>query len=272
MRCSPDRRSRTDECCWRRSATTSPVTGVSAFALALAGRLLRMRPVATAVLTRDLSDLGARIDRMFGRRRTLNDLGVITSSADYHPHMSGSAFDVAAAIREFQPGVPAVKLQKLLYYCQGHHLAATGREIFSDTVSAFDMGPVVAVVWRVEKDGLTERRGAAERLDESELNTVGYVMHRYGNLSGRDLIRLSHGETPWRDADALRKPGGRVTITAEAIETYFREQRLADEGDEPMVDVRELYQILEGSDYRRDTPAEPDSMVELRRRMADLQQ
>jgi hypothetical protein len=34
-----------------------------------------------------------------------------------------SAHDVAAALRARLPDLPTKKLHKLLYYCQGHHLA-----------------------------------------------------------------------------------------------------------------------------------------------------
>jgi uncharacterized phage-associated protein len=51
--------------------------------------------------------------------------------------MTVSARDVAAAIRERLPRVPTKKLHKLLYYCQGHHLAHFGKPLFSDTISAW---------------------------------------------------------------------------------------------------------------------------------------
>ena len=50
----------------------------------------------------------------------------------YADHMTASAGAVAAALRERLPNIPAVKLQKLLYYCQGHHLAHFGEPLFSD--------------------------------------------------------------------------------------------------------------------------------------------
>ncbi|MGQ0776145.1 MAG: hypothetical protein ACT4NY_17255 [Pseudonocardiales bacterium] len=40
--------------------------------------------------------------------------------------MTLSAHDVAAVLRDRLPGLGAKKLHKLLYYCQGHHLATFG--------------------------------------------------------------------------------------------------------------------------------------------------
>jgi uncharacterized phage-associated protein len=38
------------------------------------------------------------------------------------------------------------KLHKLLYYCQGHHLATFGLPLFDESISAWDMGPVVGTL------------------------------------------------------------------------------------------------------------------------------
>src|SRR6267142_391213 len=134
--------------------------------------------------------------------------------------MTASAHDIAAALRERLPGLPTVKLHKLLYYCQGHHLAAFGEPLFTEPVSAFDMGPMVAELWRYEKQN--SRPAPAQHIDdEAVLNTIGYVMSRYGGMTGRDLINLSHAEDPWRRADSRRAPGGSTRIEAEWIREYF---------------------------------------------------
>src|SRR5437773_4537685 len=107
--------------------------------------------------------------------------------------MTLSAREVAAVLRERLPGLPAKKLHKLLYYCQGHHLAAFGEPLFRETISAWDMGPVVGTLWYREKHGDVSRHHAD--LDEAQLNTIGYVISRYGALTGRDLENLTHSET-----------------------------------------------------------------------------
>jgi uncharacterized phage-associated protein len=115
--------------------------------------------------------------------------------------MTVSARDVAAALRVRLPGVPTKKLHKLLYYCQGHHLAHFDRPLFAGTISAWDMGPVVGQLWKAERAG-----AAAEPsmdLGEAELNTIGYVVSRYGALTGLDLEHL----TPRRGPLATRRPG-----------------------------------------------------------------
>jgi hypothetical protein len=93
-----------------------------------------------------------------------------------------SAHDVAAEIRRRLPGVPTKKLHKLLYYCQGHHLGTFGAPLFTETISAWDMGPVVGELWY--REGRREPLPSGRELTEAQLNTVGYVLSRYGALTG----------------------------------------------------------------------------------------
>lgn len=131
-----------------------------------------------------------------------------------------SAHRVATELRRRLPGVGVKKLHKLLYYCQGHHLATFGEPLFSETISAWDMGPVVGTLWYSKKEGSAEP--GPRVVDEGDLNTIGYVVSRYGNLTGNDLERLTHAEDPWRDANIIRPEHGRVRITNESIERFFR--------------------------------------------------
>lgn len=132
-----------------------------------------------------------------------------------------SAHDIAAELRARNPGMPVKKLHKLLYYCQGHHLAVHGEPLFDEPIEAWDMGPVVADLWRAEKHGTPAPEPAG--LDESALNTVGYTLSRYGALTGKDLENLTHGEDPWQHADRARQRGGSARIEHDRIVRYFRD-------------------------------------------------
>ena len=44
-------------------------------------------------------------------------------------------------------GFTHMKLQKLLYYMQGYHVAALGQPLFSEAIEAWEHGPVVREVW-----------------------------------------------------------------------------------------------------------------------------
>ena len=75
--------------------------------------------------------------------------------------MTVPAHDVADALRERLPGLRTKKLHKLLYYCQGHHLAVFDEPLFRETISAWDMGPVVGELWKAEQQTWMPRERAA---------------------------------------------------------------------------------------------------------------
>ena len=183
------------------------------------------------------------------------------------PGMTRRAADVAAHLRaSFDGFLPTKKLHKLLYYCQGHHLAATGRPLFIETVSAWDMGPVVGSLWWQEKEG--GPLGTTVALDESELNTIGYVLSRYGRLTGADLERLTHNEPPWLTANEGRRPGESTRIGQDLLLHYFSNET-EDSEEEPAFDSAEV------SRWLAETTADPlphvtaDTRERLKARLAD---
>ena len=199
----------------------------------------------------------------------------MTSTPTYSQAMTAEPFqarDVAAAIRRRLPAVGAKKLHKLLYYAQGHHLAAFGQQLFVQSISAWDMGPVVGAFWHEEQTPDDPREVAA--LDEAGLNTVGYVVSRYGRLTGRDLEVLSRGELPWQDADRRRKLAGEhsARISPATMIEYFSAD--ADE-DETALDATGLDAMFAGAAQQsRQSRGDVDDLDpdRLRQRLLDWQQ
>lgn len=181
----------------------------------------------------------------------------------YAALMPAMACDIAAAFRERIPGVSVGKVHKLLYYAQGHHLAVFSRPLFSEAIYAGDSGPVM------EDRGDTVPEDGTE-LGEAELNTVGYVRSRYGNLSGRDLENLTRAETPCQRADATRRAGERVLIRTEWIAEYFRALNAADiEEDGIKLDPAQVAQMVAEAGRRREQPSQPDDLDTLRGMLRD---
>lgn len=158
--------------------------------------------------------------------------------------MTASAHDIAVELRRRLPGLGVKKQHKLLYYCQGHHLATFGEPLFSEAVSAWDMGPVVGQLWKEEKEG-GPRHAQTSVLTEAQLNTVGYVVSRYGALSGADLERLTHSETPWPEADRRREPGSSARIEHSILHAFFSQDK-DDDDAAPLPDSDSLLQWLRG--------------------------
>jgi uncharacterized phage-associated protein len=183
--------------------------------------------------------------------------------------MAVSAHDVAAELRRLLPGVPTKKLHKLLYYCQGHHLAHFGEPLFTEVVCAFDMGPVVADLWAAER--YHRPTPAPSVMNEGELNTIGYVAFRYGRLTGRELELMSHAERPWRLADANRIPSTSAPIANEWIREYFVEAVAADRAECPVFDSDAKAAMLAGARERLAQPAqERYTAAQLRARFAEM--
>lgn len=180
--------------------------------------------------------------------------------------MPVSAHDVAAVLRARQPGLPVKKLHKLLYYCQGHHLAACGEPLFIESVMAWDMGPVVGSLWFSERHG--ESPDSIGELTEAQLNTVGYVLSRYGALTGHDLENLTHSEPPWRTADNRRPAGQSVRIEPEWMRAYFATDGAAGTDENVPLDATAVAEWLRDAESRRHEPARPDSREEILRRLA----
>jgi uncharacterized phage-associated protein len=86
-----------------------------------------------------------------------------------------------------------MKLQELLYYAQGLHLALNGRPLFDDTIEAWTHGPVVPTVYREFKrfgeipslfkramDTLFEMRGRLISLTRSTTYLANILPGNYG--------------------------------------------------------------------------------------------
>lgn len=188
---------------------------------------------------------------------------VASSLGVYAVDMSVSAHDVAADLRKRLPGLPVKKLHKLLYYCQGHHLAATGEPLFREAISAWDMGPVVGALWREERDNVT---APPAHLSEGQLNTVGYVVSRYGALSGQDLENLTHSESPWRRANERRLPRTSVRIETSWLLEHFRVAAAPDD-DEVQLDSAEVAAWLAEAPARRQDELHRDSRAAVAARL-----
>ena len=172
------------------------------------------------------------------------------------------AQQVAAELRRRLPGVGVKKLHKLLYYCQGHHLATFDSPLFAESISAWDMGPVVGGLWKWEKDnGVTTGTGIT---NEPILNTVGYVVSRYGALTGSDLERLTHSEDPWRNAGAHREKSGSARIPVGALTDFFR-ANLSDDDQDPQPDPAQVQAWLSGATDNQE-PSAPDTFEGIRAR------
>jgi uncharacterized phage-associated protein len=135
--------------------------------------------------------------------------------------MTVSAHDVADELRRRLPGLGVVKLHKLLYYAQGWHLTWIGKPLFREPIKAWANGPVVAQLWADEKHD--RGRPQPEELSENDAAVLDFIVERYGSFTGKDLIRLTHAEDPWRSVSERDDPGAMSDpeISHEALLSWF---------------------------------------------------
>ena len=136
-----------------------------------------------------------------------------------------SAGDVALEIERRLPKVGNTKLQKLLYYVQGYHLAWEQGPAFEEDIEAWKLGPVVSQVWHDRKyPWLKKFRRSVDSpkpLPESVRNTTANVVSRFGGMSGQDLIEATHREDPWRLATDEGRNIANQVISHKSLVEFF---------------------------------------------------
>ncbi len=117
-----------------------------------------------------------------------------------------------------------LKLQKLVYYAQGCHLALYDEPLFEDRIEAWLHGPVVPSLYREYKT-----YGAApipnpgdtdcSKFDDEEREFLDEVYHVYGQFSAWKLKNMTHEDGPWRVASENQE-----AISNRSMKAYFKAQ------------------------------------------------
>lgn len=116
-----------------------------------------------------------------------------------------------------------MRLQKLLYYQQGYHLAVFNEPLFNEDIEAWMYGPVVPCVYELYKKngdmGIMPHEGEMEvELSEDEENLFSKVFNAYSEYSAYGLMNMTHAETPWKSV----KPKKGSIITKQAMTDFFK--------------------------------------------------
>ena len=115
-----------------------------------------------------------------------------------------------------------LKLQKLLYYAQGFHLAIHNQPIFGEDIYAWQYGPVVKEVYHYFKKYGSEyipvEAADNANLTEQEEDLIFEVWDVYGQFSALKLMQLTHEEPPWSTTEIDN------IITHQKMKAYFLTQ------------------------------------------------
>jgi uncharacterized phage-associated protein len=152
--------------------------------------------------------------------------------------MPHKASDIAKVILrmadpEYGDIISNLKLQKLLYYVQGFHLAMFNEPLFKEDIVAWNYGPVVPEVYREYKvfasgaipQPQAEDVKAYDTLKKEQLDLICEIYDLYGQYSALRLMNATHEELPWRSTKLQE------VITHKLLRSYFLTQ-LIDDGDQ----------------------------------------
>ena len=135
-------------------------------------------------------------------------------------------------VRFFQEAgdpVTNLKLQKLLYYVQGWHLAINKKPFFDDRFEAWVHGPVQPSVYGTYKQykwsPIVEETAVPE-LSENEQAFIRSVLDVYGGDTGYSLEQRTHLESPWIDARGGIPPDqdSKAVIAQDSMRRFFESQ------------------------------------------------
>ncbi|WP_407447167.1 Panacea domain-containing protein [Fibrobacter sp.] len=115
-----------------------------------------------------------------------------------------------------------LKLQKMLYYEQGFHLAAFGTPLFEEDIEAWMYGPVVPDVYNLyakyEACGIEPPEKIDLELSEEETILFNNVFDVYNQYSATKLVEMTHNEPPWSNVT----PGRGNIISQESMKAFFQ--------------------------------------------------
>jgi uncharacterized phage-associated protein len=118
-----------------------------------------------------------------------------------------------------------LKIQKLLYYAQGHYLARFNVPLFTESIQAWSHGPVVPSVYHEFKSFGSQDVQLKEQddftfQDVNDATTILLldVWEAYAKFSAWGLRNMTHSEPTWKESfDGNRN----VEIPVEQIKNYF---------------------------------------------------
>lgn len=137
-----------------------------------------------------------------------------------------SVHDVAAYILKQRGVIPALKLQKLVYYSQAWSLVWDEAPLFKSRIEAWINGPVVPGLYKLHRGEFRISEwptGDASKLTEKQKGTVDAVVNFYGDKDSQWLSDLTHNEAPWQQArkGLASNDRGKSEITCAAMAEYY---------------------------------------------------
>lgn len=105
--------------------------------------------------------------------------------------------------------ITPLALQKILYFIQGIYMVMFGEPLYKENCMAWVHGPVYEEVYDLFKDfkynPIEDNRFAIfkerfKELSDHEKKVIDLVINSFGKYSGKVLEKITHNESPWKNA------------------------------------------------------------------------
>jgi len=130
---------------------------------------------------------------------------------------------ITLASPEQEDFITNLKLQKLLYYAQGFHLALHGKPLFHEHIEAWQYGPVLPDIYHTYEQCQAHTLPQPndfdlDRYDAETRELLDEVYEVYGQYTAPTLMDFTHQEPPWKET-ALKEE-----ISHPLMKAYFETQ------------------------------------------------
>lgn len=121
-------------------------------------------------------------------------------------------------------GISNLKLQKLVYYAQGFHLAIHHTPLFDSPIEAWTHGPVVPALYQSFKSYGSNpipypQNIINQELTDEEKELIDEVFDVFGQFSAWKLRNMTHDERPWMEHESDAS-----VIPLDTLSSYFKTQ------------------------------------------------
>lgn len=112
-----------------------------------------------------------------------------------------------------------MKLQKLIYFCQGFHLAFFDSPLFDEDIQAWSHGPVCPSLYhrfrKFESNPVILIDADNANLADREKHLIDDVYRLYGQYTASKLRNMTHNEGPWKESQP------NAVISKKSLKRYF---------------------------------------------------
>lgn len=118
-----------------------------------------------------------------------------------------------------------LKLQKLVYYAQGYHLAIFDEPLFNTEIQAWQYGPVAPSLYHYYKKYGNDALPICVDFDREKYPSrtvllLDEIYKEYGQYSAWKLMDMTHNEKPWKD---IYCTGENRIIDTSVMKLFFKE-------------------------------------------------